>query len=357
MRRLLVTALLAALAGAAGAAPRVEKVENGGLLFTDNPAGVSGTDAGFSAPIGDRTLWLFGDVFLLHPTDPAKHYVGDVSNCALLVGKGSGASPLKSYRFLTDAKTGLARPVIQREGGEDGKTRLWPGASWFDASRNRLYTFYGIITILGEGTYNFRSEGQGLAMADTSHPGALAYKRLKAADGDYWWRGVGPTFGAAVVPRDGYLYIAGQADAPGKPGKMARVLKSRIADPAAYEYYTGGAAAPRWSRKLADAANVEGLAGFPSELSISWNAYLGGYLAAHSILLDDRIRLSIAPYPWGPYRRIADIGAPRQALQKNPCYAGKEHPELAERGGKVIFITYVDSQRYWLQLLKVTLAK
>src|SRR5262245_37586007 len=72
--------------------PRIEKVENAGLLFTDNPAGVSGTDAGYSLPLGEQTLWLFGDVFLLHPTDPAKPYVGGVSNCALLVPAGHGTS-------------------------------------------------------------------------------------------------------------------------------------------------------------------------------------------------------------------------------------------------------------------------
>jgi len=53
----------------------------------------------------------------------------------------------------------------------------------------------------------------------------------------------------------------------------------------------------------------------------------------------------------------SEIGSPHQAFASSFCYAGKEHPELAEQGGRVIYVTYVDNQRYWLQLLKVTLAK
>ena len=54
--------------------------------------------------MGERTLWLFGDVFLLHPRDPEKRYVGGVSNCALTVPAGHGTGPLRSYKFLTDSK-------------------------------------------------------------------------------------------------------------------------------------------------------------------------------------------------------------------------------------------------------------
>src|SRR5258706_16349655 len=76
---------------------RVVSVENCGLLFTDNKSGVSGTDAGYSIPIGNRTVWLFGDVFLLHPTDPAKRFVGGLSICALTVPAGHGVNTLSSY--------------------------------------------------------------------------------------------------------------------------------------------------------------------------------------------------------------------------------------------------------------------
>ena len=90
---------------------------------------------------------------------------------------------------------------------------------------------------------------------------------------------------------------------------------------------------------------------------MAYNAYLGGYLAVHSVGISERMRLSLAPAPWGPYRPIAEIGAPHRALERAFCYAGKEHPELAQEHGRILYITYVDSERYWLQLLKVTLQR
>jgi hypothetical protein len=348
--------LLLVLSAHAFAAPSVVSVENGGLLFTDNPAGVSGTDAGFSAPIGDKTLWLFGDVFLLHPTKPEKPYVGGVSNCGLLVGKGKGAAPLKQYRFLTDAKTGLARQLIPLAAGEKDDIRLWPGGSWYDGANKRLYLYYAGIKILGEGTYNFKGRGQGLCVADVSKPESITFERLRPATGEWMWpEGTEAVYGNATLDAGEWLYVYGSKTA--SPARLARVRKAAIADLDAYEYFSGTPEAPAWSRNPKDATDVDGLRDFPSELTVAYNRYLSGYLAVHNVILDDRIRLSLAPNPWGPFTKIADIGAPRQAFTKSPCYAGKEHPELAEDGGRVIYITYVDQQRYWLQLLKVTLKR
>ncbi len=340
---------------------RVVRVENAGLLFTDNPAGVSGTDEGYSLPLGSQTLWLFGDVFLLAPTAPAKPYVGNVSNCALLVPRGSGPAPLRRYTFLTDPKTGLARPVIPNEAGEDNSIRLWPAGAWYDAAACRAYVYYVRCKVTGPGPFGFHAEGYSLACADATRPAALKFQRLPAGhDHKLWWPDSGPMFGMAVVAdaADRYVYVVGVEERAGRKfGKLARVLKTRIADPDAYEYFAGSAAAPRWSSRLAEAADVEGLTDFPNELSIAYNPYLGGYLAVHSLNVSERMRLSLAPHPWGPYRPIAEIGTPHQAFASAFCYAGKEHPELAEQKGRILYVTYVDNQRYWLQLLKVTLDK
>jgi hypothetical protein len=368
----------------------VVSVENGGLLFTDNQAGVSGTDAGFSCPIGDETLWIFGDVFLLHPTKPDKPYVGNVSNCGLLVPKGTGAAPLKRYKFLTNPATGLARQLIPLNGTEKDGTRLWPYGSWYDAPNKRLYLYYAGISTTGTGPYDFRLNGMGLCVADVSKSEAIRFERLEVqeqpersearaeskdgvlrlpsarsslqsaqgASNWFWPNDGGTAYGNATLDGGEWLYVYGAHDLkPGSAARLARVRKPKIADPAAYEYFRGTAGQPAWSAKQADARDIGGLKDFPSELTVAYNRYLGGYLAVHNVVLDDRIRLSLAPKPWGPFVKIADIGAPRQALSKTPCYAGKEHPELAEDGGRVVYITYVDQQRYWLQLQKVTLKR
>ena len=342
--------------------PQVARVENGGLLFTDNAAGVSGVDAGYSLPLGNRTLWLFGDVFLLEAA-PRRSYAGGVSNCGLLVPAGKGAAPLRRYAFLTDPKTGLARPLLPNHPDEDAKTRLWPFGGWYDASRQAALLYYGVVKTFGPGPFDFKTVGHGLARADALAGEGLEFTRLKTAKGDeIWWPDSGPLFGAAVVvdkeATSPWLYLVGAQERSGqKRGQMARVRKERIGSLDAYEYFAGSPEAPHWSSALAEAADIPGLTDFPSELSIFWNAFLGGYLAVHSIGVEPRLRLSLAPQPWGPYRTIAEIGAPHRAFEKAFCYAGKEHPELAERNGETIYVTYVDSQRYWLQLLKITLSR
>ena len=357
-----LTLLLLLLTAPVAAAPAVVSVENCGLLFTDNRAGVTGTDAGYSIPLREKSLWLFGDVFLRDPASPEQGSRGFVSNCGLLVKAGQGSVPLRDYQFFTDAKSGLARPLllpVDDEMGDD-KLRFWPMGGWFDAVSQRVYLYYARVRVTGGGIFGFKLEGYGLAVADASVPEKIAFTRLKSAEKLLWWPDTAgaSVFGAAVVDgRDGFLYVTGvQERDKRKFGKMARVAKEKIADLAAYEYFAGGEL-PRWSKNLADAADVAGLTDFPSELSVSYNRFLGGYLAVHSIGVFEKARLSLAEKPWGPYRAIGEIGTPHRAFAKSVCYAGKEHPELAESGGRVVYVTYVDSDRYWLQLLKVTLGK
>ncbi|MEP6757006.1 MAG: DUF4185 domain-containing protein [Chthonomonadales bacterium] len=341
----------------------VEKVENRGLLFTDNPAGVNGTDAGYSLPIGNKTLWFFGDVFLLSPMAAHKDVVGDLSNCGLLVSSGKGVTPLSKYQFITDPAIGLARALLPNRAGESKNIRIWPFGSWYDATAKRIYLYYGRVNTTGGGPLDFKWEGNGLAVADAPNLDDLHFERLPSSiKEDLWWRdsAKSPVYGSAIVTErsSDYIYLVGiDTKNHGRASRMARVSKSKISDSSAYEYMTGSSYGPKWSTNRDHAVPVAGLDDFPTELSIHWNDYVGGYLAVHSMGISDRIRISVAPNPWGPYTTISEISAPHRVLGKGFCYAGKEHPELSEDGGRVIYVTYVDSERYWLHMLKVTLKK
>ncbi|CEK12463.1 Domain of unknown function (DUF4185) [Chthonomonas calidirosea] len=345
---------------------KILSVKNEGLLFTDNNAGVSGVDVASSIPVGNRALWLFGDVFLLGPVEaPIQSYVGNVSNCGLWVPLEHGVAPLHHYRFICDTSTQLARQLIPLEHGEANETRLWPSSGWYDAHAHRLYVYYSINKVVGSGAFGFKVEGYGLACASPPDR-SLQFTRLhiKSQSSLWWPLDSGAAFGCAVIDdnADPYLYIVGVEDRQGHHyGKLARVLKSRIADLQAYEYFAGygeSPQTPRWSKHVQDAADVEGLKDFPNELSITYNTYLGAYLAVYSEgVFSQRALLCEASKPWGPYRPIGEISTPHRAFENAFCYACKEHPELAEQNGRIIYITYVDSERYWPQLLRVTLQK
>ncbi len=345
------------------ASVKLARVENGGLLFTDNPAGVSGVDAGYSLPIGAQTLWFFGDVFLTDIHSVQRRYTGGVSNCALVVPTGRGTEPLKKYRFLTNPATGQARVVIPYVGAEGNETRVWPYGGWYSQEDRAAYLYYGRFRTTGTGALDFRNVGYGLARASTEPIDSLTFHRLPDADGsENWWAEAPehPVFGLAVVGGMGgdQIGIIGELKRDGRHvGKLARVNRKEIANSAAYRYFSGTPAEPAWSADPLKAADIEGLNDFPGELSVRYNAWLGGFLAIHSVNIDERLRLSVAPHPWGPYRPIGEVGAPHQLFAKAMCYAGKEHPELQGEDGRILYITYVDNQRYWLQLLKVTLER
>jgi Domain of unknown function (DUF4185) len=339
----------------------VAKVENEGLLFTDNAEGVSGVDGYFSLPMGRETAWFFGDVFLLNPTSPEKSWLGDVSNCALLTPSGKGRRGLAHFHFLTNPQTHVARPMIANRPDEDNKTRFWPLAGYYDESQRTVFLYYMLVRFTGKGgPLDFRIIGYGLAKSDARNPDAMRFERLKAADGGELWGRVddSPMFGIAVVTGapGTNLYVLGYREKNGEhPATLARVAKQRIAESEAYEYFAGTAASPRWSSKVGDATDIAGLKNIPSVLSVSWNDYLGGYLAVHQVGITEQIQLCLAKDPWGPYEPIGDIYGRHKAFAKGFCYDGAEHPELAEEKGRIIYVTFVDSDRYWQQLYKVTL--
>ena len=99
----------------------------------------------------------------------------------------------------------------------------------------------------------------------------------------------------------------------------------------------------------------------PNELSVSRNAYLGQYLAVHSYNLSGDIVGRTAPAPWGPWTDpvvLWSLRSERTRPLPYPVlvYAGKEHPELAADGGRILYLTYIEFEEYFPHLIEVTLA-
>jgi hypothetical protein len=138
---------------------------------------------------------------------------------------------------------------------------------------------------------------------------------------------------------------------------LARVRPERLADLAAYEYLVS--LAPKWSRDHEKAIPI--MEGMPTEMSVSYNAHLGCFLAVHSWETTGKLVARTAPHPWGPWSEPQLLYAARTPL-RNPLvyngplvYAGKEHPELAREQGRVIYLTFVEFEEYYSRLIEVTL--
>ena len=125
---------------------------------------------------------------------------------------------------------------------------------------------------------------------------------------------------------------------------------------AAYEYLESPN--PTWSRSVTDAMHL--FAGMPNEMSVSFNPYLGQYLAVHSLDLTGQIVGRTAPAPWGPWSEPITLWTVRPSPSHSLpypqlIYAGKEHPELSTAAGRVLYLTYIEFEEYYPHLVEVTL--
>jgi hypothetical protein len=279
-----------------------------------------------------------------------------LNNTGLLLPGQTGKSGLQDFRYVCDSQ-GRIRTLIPLEAGEDPDwDRIW--CLHGCAIGDRVYLYHIKVRMLEEGPFpvNFEIVGSGLAEGRRED---LLFSRVNARGGSLFWKAGDPQFGSAVVvdiPSD-YVYLYGVAcgaDAIQRCS-LARVKTPEIGNINAYEYFAGPG--PQWSMDLHTAACL--FTGVPNELSVSYNAYLDSYLAVHSLDLTGDIVARTAPALWGPWSepvQLVHIDVVRNSsLPYTPwVYAAKEHPELCDAGGRVIYITYVQFEEYYPRLLEVT---
>jgi hypothetical protein len=90
-------------------------------------------------------------------------------------------------------------------------------------------------------------------------------------------------------------------------------------------------------------------------MSASFNAYLQKYLAFHSLHRENKIVMRTAERIAGPWSEAHVVYRPEKTNDSDLIYAAKEHPELAREGGRVLYVTFVNSASYIPQLIEIQL--
>ena len=348
--------------GRAGGAPAqriVQSVRDLGVQFRDNDVGVTGQDGATSIVLPDGTAcWVFGDT-IEYPVAAARSLdlTNVLSNTAAIVPPQNAARGIRQYKYLTSADGKRPRQLILFSADENSaKHRLWGmhGVCVGDF----LYLYYHKITMLPKRDVfdTFRLDGMGLARARI---GAYQFERLAAADGTReFWKGDEPGFGVFVEQGDdGLLYLWGCL----KTGMhLARTRPDTIEDAGSYQYLVEAptvrnpAVQPRWDRTFRPTAVL--FAGVPNEMSAAYNPHLGKHVATHTHFRANKLALRTAPGRTGPWSEPEIFHQPAKIHDDDLFYAGKEHPELARAGGKVLYVTYVNHSVYMPHLVEVTLA-
>ena len=356
----------------------VESARDLGLLFAGNPHGMIGQDGAYSIPLGDETLWFFGDTLIgrrraneslwypdgkpVGPRDMSG--VGGVArminNSGLLVPAAEGPDVLRRFRYICDERGELKTLLPLERDEHPDRDRIW--CQHGVKVRDQVYLSFIKVRMTDEPTpplpIGFEIVGSGLAVGSTRD---WDFRRVTRADGDsILWRADEPHFATAFMldPPSGRVLLYGTVRREGvQRCYLARVAPDAMEDPDAYEYLTSPA--PRWGRHVEDAVPIFG--GMPSELSVSFNEHLGQYLAVHSLDLTGKIVARTAPHACGPWSEPVTLWTVRPPPRQYPVpyptliYAGKEHPEIAADGGRKIYLTYVEFEEYFPHLVEVTL--
>ena len=156
---------------------------------------------------------------------------------------------------------------------------------------------------------------------------------------------------------DGYLYLWGSywtgmflaADPPRNRSKTSTATSISSKGP----HSANPDIEPEWSKQYAPTAVL--FDSVPNEMSAAYNPYLKRHIAIHTMLRENQIVMRTAPKITGPWSEPEVIYRPEKTDPPCAYYAGKEHPELAQEGGRIIYVTYVDSKTYMPHLLEVKL--
>jgi hypothetical protein len=353
---------------------RVAAARDLGPQFTDNPHRMVGQDGAYSIPLGDsRVLWYFGDTLigerppgslrdvfarLAETGQPQGHapFERMPTNTGLLLPAQSGRGGLTGFRHITDEHDEIRQLVPPGPGDRDEWDRMW--CMHGIALGETVYLSYMHIRML-EGTVGpfemgFEVIGTGLAKGTID---AWQFERLLHDGEAMWWPYPQPQYSGAILPAGDWLYCYGVTghESGVQQVYLARVRPSDIEDRDRYEYLSG--TEPTWSPDVRDAVPL--FDGPPNELSVSYNDYLGSYLAVHSQGTTGAQVARTAPQPWGPWSERTTLWMVEATPDKKypvAAYAGKEHPSLAEDGGRVIYFTYIEAEEYFPHLIEITLA-
>lgn len=353
----------------------VQAARDLGPQFKDNPHRMVGQDGAFSFPLPDgSSFWFFGDTLIGTRVPNQSPWIVDghlvdhrdmsgqgtyekmINNTGLVLPRQTGEHGLRDYRYILNRSGELKNLLPLSKHEHHDWDRIWcqGGIAFDDGIVLSFIQVRMVEKYSGPLPIGFEIVGSGLAVGDTNFE---RFSRIKRNGTHLLWKANEPHFGIAFLPDASgeTIYIYGTVnEKTGHQCYLARARRADVANPDAYEFFAGD---NNWQKSLRSAKPLFG--GMPSEMSVSYNSYLGAYLAVHSFELDGKIVGRTAPNPWGPWSEPTILWQVKpEHSYKLPysfplIYAGKEHPQLSK--DRTIYLTYIEFEEYYPHLIEVTL--
>jgi hypothetical protein len=344
-----VTAVVAAVpnrAGADGSAaqggppplPPVESVTDLGNVGQN--ALVAGRDGIFSAPWGNKTVWIFNDTVLRAPGYNDDNWANNTLAWTSDLDASNGLTLDQDYLDPTGVPTEFVPHTrgekrYNRQHEDEAEFAIWPGPVVADPARNRiLFSFGEIHRVFGEPGWS--EVGSGFAVGT---PGGGVTRPIQNPGSPtptlMWGRGELAFNNSMLVVGD-TLYAYGCVH--GFLVVQCRVGRVPLADAlmkSAWEFYLGG---DTWSPDPDQAVPV--FNGGAAGSTVLYSPYLGSYLAIYSGIFNDKVMYRVGSNPWGPWSEEAVLFTTRPTPEGTVPYAAEAHYELAQDNGRIQYVTY-----------------
>ena len=305
-----------------------------------------GRDGAQSGLFGGSSIWTFGDTVLTEPGQGGDSWADNTMSWTSDLDASDGIVLQHDHLDGTGAPTEFL-PFTRKElrfnrlhdpnhcqrepcGAEFA---LWAGPVVPDPTRGRvLFPYMKIYRIVGQ--FGWTTVGTGIAVWTPGGPVIRPIESPGSPEPTLMFAGneVGFTGGSLVEGDTLYSYGC----FPGffvQNCELARVALADALDRSRWAFYAGGGS---WSSSLDDAVVV--LQGGAAN-EVSFDPFLGEYVAVYSAPLADDVMYRVAYEPWGPWSEQALMftGEPGQSVD----YAALSHPEYARGDGQIQFVTYV----------------
>ena len=313
------------LVGCSSAPPALLSMDLGAL---SKPPVVTARDGGAATLIGATILWTFGDTLMTVIGADGFNYRSSTGAWGapgqLVIDEALDATgaPFQLLPYTSDEST------YNLSNGPMERYALWPGSVISAPDGSGAWIFYQRLMI-HPGTLNYQPLDVGMARLA---PGSTVATR----DTSPLFSSLTPAYALGAVVDGGFVYLYGCSSVPAQLDSLCSVIRAsanNAASAVAWQAWDGTG----WNVDLTQAATV--LHGPPGDLSVSFDAYLGQFIAVYSGIFSNDILQRSAPHPEGPWsapRRLFTGLAPSSGND----YAGKEHPELAKSGGRTLIVSY-----------------
>lgn len=327
-----------------------------GIFAPSRLESVIGQDGVCSIPLDDEvTLWTFADTITgswksgedrLSGNKKGAVIDGMISN-SIAWSKKISENNYRDIKLDFYKENGKVSEFIKHEKGENPlKHRFWAMDGF--RFKDRVYVYYLHVYIPDYRKFlEFDVLSVGLARWDIPagwKPGdPVMFRRL----GTLFGKGT-PFFGAAVLERDGYVYLAGHFRKSGTefPLSIARVEARNVENTEAYSFLSPDG---EWVRDVKDAGSFVG--DISGECSLSYNGYLKEYVIVYSkAFTGDVAVVRFSDFSRLPFAEKQTVYRVHKEEKSGMWpYSAKE----IFSSGRSVFIIYIDPVRYQPVLLEV----